>query len=93
MKSKKEITPEEKLVGAYKALFKGPNGRIVLHDLMVSTGYFRNGYVKGDPHGTSFNEGRRSVILDIIHKLNIQDENFLDDSIQRQEDYNKEFSL
>ena len=84
---------QKKLIGIYKAVFSGPNGRLVLHDLMVSTGYFRSGYVQGDSHGTSYNEGRRSVILDIIQKLNIQDDSFLDKAIERQGDFNNEFSL
>ncbi len=77
----------------YRAVFNSAHGRFVLNDMMVNAGFFRSSYVEGDAHGTSYQEGRRSLVLDIMHILKMQDqEDFYQKSADMQEDFNKEFT-
>ena len=90
--SKKESNAS-KLDGIYRSVFNGPNGRLILNDMMVNAGVFRSSYVEGDSHGTSYNEGRRSLVLDIIHLLKMeQSSDFYQQAADMQEDFNNTFT-
>ena len=94
MGSKKEVDQAEKLRSMYKAVFNSPAGRIVLNDMMVNAGFFRSSYQQKDAHGTSYFEGRRSLVLDIINLLSLEkSKDFLQDTSDMQESFNKQFSL
>jgi hypothetical protein len=54
---------------AYQQVFGTPEGQIVLHDLLARCGVLETSVVHGDPYVTHFREGRRSVGLDLLHKL------------------------
>ena len=60
----KELSHPE-LCAVYQKLFDSPLGKTVLEDLRKSYDD-RTSFVAGDPHGTSFKEGQRSVYLDIV---------------------------
>jgi len=55
----------------YKDVFGSPNGKKVLHDLMKEGHMLDTSVQIQDPYVTAFNEGRRSMVLYIIGKLNI----------------------
>lgn len=62
-------------VSDYQSVFGSPEGKRVLMDLAKKTGFLETNYVPNDPHGTSYNEGARSIVLHIFKtmKLNIQE--------------------
>ena len=51
---------EKKRLADYRTIFKGPQGERVLADLC---------HVPGDPYSTAYNDGRRSVIIDLLRYL------------------------
>jgi len=68
---------------AYKTVFGSEQGQLVLEDLAescsVSTTVF-----DGNPHIMSFKEGRRSVILDILKALDMDESAIMDFYRQKQ---------
>lgn len=61
--------PRLAINAAYKAVFDSPDGVRVMRDLMIRGGLLETSAVEGDPHMTHFNEGRRSLVLDILKEL------------------------
>lgn len=59
------------LTADYQATFSTPHGKRVLMDLMKKGGMLSTSYVPKDPHGTSFNEGQRSLVLHIQKLLKL----------------------
>lgn len=57
-------------IKAYKRLFATPDGQFVLSDLKESL-HDVSSFVPGEPHGTSFNEGVRSVYLGIQELISL----------------------
>jgi hypothetical protein len=57
-------------IQAYKSVFKSEDGQKVLWDLMKLNSFMQDSYVQGDPYSTAYNEGRRSVVLYILQKIN-----------------------
>lgn len=53
---------------AYRRLFESPDGRTVMNDL-ERRGCFSRSSFSTDPGRTSFNEGRRSLVLHVKHML------------------------
>ena len=93
MTETKKSKPQEKLVTNYKALFTNPNGKIVLHDLMLRFGMFKTSFVAKDSYGTAFNEGQRSVLLFIYDMMNTDMKKFNQTVQEQKEFYNDEFEL
>lgn len=58
----------------YQGVFKSPMGQEVLKDLYKTCCMNSRSYVVGSPDATAFNEGRRSVFLDITKKMGIDPE-------------------
>ncbi|MBN2140383.1 MAG: hypothetical protein PHV85_07010 [Desulfovibrionaceae bacterium] len=58
---------------AYKRLFEGPDGRTVLEDLK-GRGFVRASTFSTHPGRIQFNEGRRSMVLHVMHMKD--EENF-----------------
>tara|TARA_E500000305_G_scaffold20164_1_gene15235 strand:+ start:9998 stop:10270 length:273 start_codon:yes stop_codon:yes gene_type:complete len=61
---------EKRRRATYKEIFGSEAGKEVLDDLMKSN-YFFTSTQTGDSHETSFNEGRRSVILAILNYVSL----------------------
>jgi hypothetical protein len=71
---------ELELVTMFQQLFSGKAGEAVKD--WLDHAYGKLSYVPSDPHGTSFNEGQRSVLLQI--------DQFLKVDIKELEDIQKE---
>lgn len=69
--------------GAYHFTFGLPEGKLVLHDLLQAAGLLETSMVPGDPQGTAYREGRRSVALEIIHKLRWTEGEMMQLALQR----------
>jgi len=54
----------------YKDVFKSEDGRKVLNDILVKAKILSNIY-SDDQREHAYNEGRRSLALEIMHMLNI----------------------
>jgi hypothetical protein len=61
---------EQQLLLDYRHAFGSEAGKRVLDDLMTRTGVARSTIVRGDPHASAFNEGRRSIGLEIVRAIN-----------------------
>ena len=72
--SKKKQSQSSKIISAYKKTFSGPEGDVVLEDLMKSCGFFGTTFVPGDSHHTAYSEGARSVVLRILQTIEITSE-------------------
>lgn len=82
----KELHARKKLevIEAYQAVFRSPNGEIVLKDLMKIHHVLSNTF-NGDANQTIFKEGERNVVLRILSLLNMDAANLL----ERIEQYEK----
>lgn len=60
---------------AYKRVFGGEDGELVLHDIMRRGGVLRTGF-DVRPGLTAFNEGRRSLALEIVRELALNEKDF-----------------
>ena len=65
-----DLTPEH-IQAAFWTCFHSESGRIVFAMLEEMAFNNETTFTPGDPHGTAFNEGRRSLLLDI--KRNMED--------------------
>lgn len=73
-------------IAAYKRLFlHSPDGKPVLHDLAIEGGFDRTCF-DSNPHVTSYQNGRRDVILEIFRKLNVNLTEYMTADVP-QEDY------
>ncbi len=61
---------EKKRLADYRTIFKGPQGERVLADLCHRHGIFAPCHVPGDAYSTAYNDGRRSVVIDLLRYLN-----------------------
>lgn len=68
--SKDAITDRLALHDAYRSVFDGPKGRIVLRHLCKQANVLTSSFVAGDPHQTAFNEGERRIVLSILRFIN-----------------------
>ena len=60
---------EKKRLADYRTIFEGPQGQRVLADLCHRHGIFDPCHVPGDSHSTAYNDGRRSVVIDLLRYL------------------------
>ncbi len=60
-----------KRAAAYKAVFTGPEGEMVLQDLMRTHWVGNTTFDEGNPRKTIFREGERNVVLRILTLLQI----------------------
>ena len=60
---------EKKRLADYRTIFEGPQGERVLADLCHRHGIFDPWHVPGDPYSTAYNDGRRSVVVDLLRYL------------------------
>jgi len=69
--SKSRVSKAIKVNASYKKAFSGPDGETVLKDLLVSTGFDTTTFVAHDPYSSAYNEGRRSIVLQILRMVDI----------------------
>jgi hypothetical protein len=70
-------------ISDYQQTFNSPAGQKVLLHIMQSCGIMSSSFVKGDSHVTAFNEGQRSVVVQILKTLKI-DLRKLEEQIRQQ---------
>lgn len=63
--TEESIKEAQEIYKAYYRAFNTEDGKLVLDDL-IQNYHNRNSFVQGDPYCTSFNEGTRRVVLDIL---------------------------
>lgn len=73
----------------YKDVFSTLKGKNVLWDLFKECHLISPSFVPGDSHGSAFNDGKRSVALYIIKKLN-QKPSDMEKLINKGVDYDRE---
>lgn len=89
MDQKKKAKRSLASVTQYQKVFGTPEGKKVLWDLMKSGGVLVQSHVAGDPYGTAFNDGARSIVLRILDKLKTDATQF-EKIIESGGDYDKE---
>lgn len=57
------------LIRAYRNVFSGEEGKLVLHDLM-KTFHVLHSTMDANPHELAYREGERSVVLRILRTIN-----------------------
>lgn len=55
------MTKDTQRLGDMLTALQSPEMRRVLGRIMMASGYFNMSYVRGDTHGSAYNEGRRSI--------------------------------
>jgi len=71
---------------AYRTVFDTPMGQEVIADLMRMGGFHASTF-KPDSHETSFNEGRRALVIYILHKL-YKDDSEVNEQIRKSYEQN-----
>lgn len=57
------------LSGAYAEIYRTPEGKTVIDDLLRKSGLLETSHVMGDAHTTAFRDGRRSMGLEILEAM------------------------
>lgn len=57
------------LAAAYETIYHLPQGRMVIEDLLKKSGILDVCHVMGDPGTSAFNNGRRSIGLEIMDAM------------------------
>jgi hypothetical protein len=91
--AKKSDNSQEKVISLYKTVFTTGSGVVVLHDMFRRFGMFKTSLVPGDPQGTAFNEGQRSVLLYINEIINTDMKKFNKVVEEQKEHYDSEFGI
>lgn len=76
-------------VQRYKKVFGSPDGEEIIKDLIKSCGIL-NPMFSNDPIVMSYNEGRRSVVLDMINLLDFDEKRIYDLTRQVQKERNND---
>jgi hypothetical protein len=74
------------LLAAYRDLFKLPEGRLVLADLLREGGLLACSHAPGDSHETAFAEGKRALALHLVQQLRWSEAELLQLARQRTTD-------
>ena len=61
---------EKRRLADYRTVFESPQGQRVLADLCQRHGIYDPCHVPGDAYSTAYNDGRRSVVVDLLRYLN-----------------------
>jgi hypothetical protein len=69
-RNKRKAVEYAKVLSAYRAVFKSPDGELVLKDLMDAHGILTNTF-EGDVNKMLFREGGRNAVLRILHILKL----------------------
>lgn len=65
-----KIREKREMLEAYRKVFTSHEGKLVLKDLMKSSGFYESTY-NPDHSVMAFDEGQRALVLRIIHTLNL----------------------
>ncbi len=77
-KNKKDPNAKEKaIIQKFKRVFSGSEGEEVIKELMKKNFVLDSSFTS-DPYRTAFNEGRRSLIMDILYILQIDEKKYFD---------------
>lgn len=76
----------QRLVNDYHDTFSSETGKAVLLDLMKRSGILSTSMIKGDPHMTAFNEGKRAIVLEILSRCRMTVEDIEKMSRQQEDD-------
>lgn len=57
------------LASAYTTLYRMPEGKMVIDDLLRKAGLLEVSHVIGDPSTTAFRDGRRSMGLEVLDAM------------------------
>lgn len=64
----------QKLIQAYKNIFMSEDGKTVMKDLLAISHFTVSTYSQqGDMYAMAVREGRRSLMLDILKRINLSD--------------------
>ena len=88
-----ERVSEAQLISAYKNCFATDSGRIVLKHLLKAHQVFSTDFVEENTHSTSFNQGGKNVVLGIMRKLHVNEDQLQENLIDRGEEYVYEDTL
>ena len=80
---KDEVTGVQR---AFKDLFSTPEGKVVLQHLFISLKMGESTFVSGDPYTSAYNEGKRSVYVEIIRNMELDLTPFFKNSINRRQE-------
>lgn len=61
---------EQRLMEAYKRLFKTEDGELVLYDMAKTSGFLSDNQYKSDIE-MAYNEGKRAVFVELMHKAKL----------------------
>lgn len=67
-----------RLQAAYRDVFESERGKVVLYDMLERAGVLSVSHVAGDSHTTAFNDGRKSLPLEILDLLRWDPERVVD---------------
>lgn len=67
---------------SYVRVFSTPDGERVLRHILSEGGAHKPTFVAGDPHATSFNEGKRTMALSIA-KFALRDHNKMLEMVEK----------
>ena len=59
------------LQSTYIDVFLSPKGKVVLEHMFKQLGMDNTTLVAGDPYSSAYNEGRRSVYMEILRIINV----------------------
>ncbi len=62
---------QKKWQSDYRTVFDSPQGRKVLADLCQRHFVFNSTHIPNDPYTSAFQDGRRSVVVDILRYVKI----------------------
>lgn len=87
-KQKKEETTKKHIatIDDYQKVFGSERGKKVLRHMMRISGFLSTSHVNNDPYSTAFNEGMRSMVIQIIKKTKIDIKDLEERLQQNQED-------
>lgn len=69
-----EIKEIKKKTAAFREVAKTTSGKVMIKHLMMTCGLYLKTFNSENPLANAYNEGRRSVILEILSVLNMTDE-------------------
>ena len=65
------LDADKELQGIYIDVFLSPKGKVVLEHMFTQLGMDNTTMVANDPYSTAYNEGRRSVYMEILRIINV----------------------
>ncbi len=65
------LEADTELQGTYIDVFLSPKGKVVLEHMFNQLGMGNTTMVANDPYSSAYNEGRRSVYMEILRIINV----------------------